>query len=75
MRLINGQSGVSDLVPRIGTGALFALLVTGQILAGMLINHFGLLGVPVQPISLATGLGALFVIIGAVIVTFSTKSL
>ena len=62
--------GATFLVPRIGTGALFVMLVTGQILAGMLINHFGLLGVPVQSINLPAALGAILVIVGAGMVTF-----
>lgn len=36
----------SYLVPRIGTGALFVLVVSGQIIIGAVINHYGLLGVP-----------------------------
>jgi transporter family-2 protein len=43
--------GSSYLVPRIGTGALFVLLVAGQIIIGAVINHYGLLGVPEQSIS------------------------
>ena len=66
--------GATFLVPRIGTGALFVLLVTGQILAGMLINHLGLLGVPEQPITATIGIGALLVIGGAALVTFGATT-
>ena len=62
--------GATFLVPRIGTGALFVLLVTGQILAGVVINQFGLLGVPAQPMTLAVGGGALMVVVNTVMVTF-----
>ncbi len=66
--------GATFLVPRIGTGALFVLLVTGQILAGLAINQFGLLGVPAQPMTLPIGIGAVMVIIGAAIVTFGAAT-
>lgn len=59
------------LIPRIGTGAFFVLMVTGQIVFGVVINQFGLLGVPVQPITLFKSIGVLLVITGAAIVTFS----
>ncbi|MDD9920960.1 MAG: DMT family transporter [Boseongicola sp.] len=62
--------GATFLVPRIGTGALFVLLVTGQILAGVLINQFGLLGVPAQPMTLPIAAGAAMVVAGAALVTF-----
>ena len=65
--------GATFLVPKIGTGALFVMLVTGQILAGMIINHFGLLGVPVQPVNWVAAAGGLLVILGAALVTFATK--
>ncbi|MGI9624909.1 MAG: DMT family transporter [Acidimicrobiales bacterium] len=66
--------GATFLVPRIGTSALFVLMVTGQILMGILINRFGLLGVPSQPLSLGIGIGAALVIAGAAMVTFSAVS-
>ena len=66
--------GATFLVPRIGTGPLFVLLVTGQILAGLAINHFGLLGVPAQATTLPVALGAVMVISGAALVTFGART-
>lgn len=66
--------GATFLVPRIGTGALFVLLVTGQILAGLAINQLGLLGVPAQPMTLSIGVGALMVLAGAALVTFGAAT-
>lgn len=65
--------GTSYLVPRIGTGALFVAMVSGQIIFGLIINQFGLLNVPVQPITMMKALGAAMVIGGAVIVTFAGR--
>lgn len=62
--------GATFLVPRIGTGALFVLLVTGQILAGLVINQFGLMGVPAQPMTAMIAIGAVMVVAGAALVTF-----
>ncbi|MBT8460406.1 MAG: DMT family transporter [Boseongicola sp.] len=66
--------GATFLVPRIGTGALFVLLVTGQILAGLAINQFGLLGVPSQPMTLSISAGAVLVVAGAALVTFGAAT-
>lgn len=39
-------------VPRIGGTAFLAAMLTGQMAGAMLMDHFGLLGVPVHPISM-----------------------
>ena len=62
--------GASYLTPRIGTAALFVLMVAGQIAVGAVINQFGLLGVPAQPISGIKFAGIVIVLIGAVLVSF-----
>lgn len=63
--------GTSYLIPRIGTGTMFVGIVTGQIVLGLLIDQFGFLNLPVQPITLIRALGAAMVIGGAAIVTFA----
>lgn len=65
--------GSSYLVPRIGTGALFVLLVAGQIIIGAVINHYGLLGVPEQSISTVKLSGTVLVLAGAVLVRFGDQ--
>jgi transporter family-2 protein len=44
--------------PRIGAAALLALTVFGQLLASLLVDQFGWLGFPLQPISLSKLAGA-----------------
>jgi bacterial/archaeal transporter family-2 protein len=56
------------LIPQIGAATFFALLVTGQMLASLAFDHFGLLGVPVQPASLVRLAGAAFLILGVVLI-------
>ena len=63
----------SYLVPRIGTGALFVLVVSGQIIIGAVINHYGLLGVPEQSISTVKLSGTVLVLAGAVLVSFGDQ--
>ena len=56
------------LTPRIGAAALMAFLVTGQLLAGMLIDRAGLLGVAVREISVGRVAGALLLLAGALMI-------
>jgi transporter family-2 protein len=44
--------------PRIGAAALLALTVCGQLLASLLVDQFGWLGFPMQPISVSRVAGA-----------------
>ena len=62
--------GSSYLIPRIGIGAFFVLLVSGQVIAGMVFGYFGLFGVPASAISVGKVVGALMVIGGVYLVTF-----
>lgn len=62
--------GSSFLIPRIGIGAFFVLLVSGQVLAGLVFGYFGLFGVPASTLTAGKLLGALFVITGVYLVTF-----
>jgi len=56
------------LIPRIGAAALMALIVAGQLLAGMLLDRFGFLGMAVREISLGRVAGALLLMAGAVLI-------
>ena len=56
------------LIPKIGAATFVALLVTGQMLAALTLDHFGLLGVPVQPATLVRMAGAGFLILGVVLI-------
>lgn len=53
------------LVPRLGVALTFSLIVAGQMLVTLVIDHFGLLGVPVKEISLAR-IGGILLIVGGV---------
>ena len=55
------------LVPKIGAGALICLIVLGQLLGSLLLDHFGVLGAQRPADALRIG-GAVLVIIGAALV-------
>jgi transporter family-2 protein len=56
------------LTPRLGVATTIGLILTGQVIASMAIDHFGLFGVSVQPASIPRLMGALLVIVGVAIV-------
>jgi transporter family-2 protein len=62
--------GIAWAIPQIGAGPAFVLMITSQIITGMVFSHYGWLGSPVQPISLIKILGVLMLVGGAGIVTF-----
>lgn len=52
------------LLPRLGALAAMGLFVTGQVLASLILDLFGLLGVPGRPISLGIVIGVVAVLAG-----------
>jgi transporter family-2 protein len=59
--------GTTFLIPKIGARKFFILVVAGQILMAMAISHFGILGSPKDTISLKKIMGAILLLLGAVI--------
>ena len=53
-------------VPRMGVATTVTLMVAGQLLLSLILDHFGALGVPKQPISL-TRLAGMGLVIGGVL--------
>lgn len=56
------------LVPRMGAAAFIALLVAGQMLASVAIDHFGPLGLMQRPVDLPRLLGVVLLVGGAVLI-------
>jgi len=56
------------LTPRIGAAALMAFLVAGQLLAGMVLDRVGFLGMAVREISLGRIAGAVLLLAGALLI-------
>jgi bacterial/archaeal transporter family-2 protein len=54
--------------PRLGAAALLALVVLGQLVTSLLVDHFGLLGFPQQPLTAVRLLGAGLLFCGVLLV-------
>jgi bacterial/archaeal transporter family-2 protein len=54
--------------PRIGVASLLTAAIGGQILAALVLDHFGLLGLPRQAVNVERIAGAALVLAGAVLV-------
>lgn len=59
------------LIPQVGARGVFISLIAGQVLGGMVLSHYGWLGSPVQRISPANLLGALVMIAGVALATYT----
>jgi transporter family-2 protein len=56
------------LLPRIGVAALAGLAVTGQMLAALVLDHYGLFRVPVNPFSWTRLIGAALMVFGLLLI-------
>lgn len=56
------------LIPRLGAATVLALLVSGQLLASILFDHFGMFGLPRQPADAARIAGAVMLIGGVLLI-------
>lgn len=56
-----------QVVPRLGTGATFAIVIAMQLVASLIFDHFGVLH-PAQPISAVRVIGALFLLAGVYLI-------
>lgn len=61
------------LAPRIGFAAMVSLIITGQIVASLLLDRVGFLGLPVREISIVKLSGAVLLVAGMVLVNFGDR--
>lgn len=61
------------LAPKIGFSALLGLAIAGQLLSSQVIDHFGLLGATVRPVSLFKLGGNLLMLAGLAIMLFGDR--
>ena len=57
--------------PRLGAATTVALFITGQLAASLVLDHFGLLGVPVRPFDLTRTLGVACLVAGVVLIRWA----
>lgn len=55
---------VSYMIPRIGIAAAITTIVAGQLLVGLALDHFGLLGATVKPLEVTRVIGIAVVLAG-----------
>ncbi|XZE54312.1 DMT family transporter [Planctomycetaceae bacterium SH139] len=60
-------------VPKIGSLVWFAVVITGQIVAALILDHFGWLGNPKQAPSPLRLIGASLLVLGIVCITYSRE--
>ena len=65
---------ITILVPRIGVGSAIGLIVTGQILCAVAIDHFGLFNAAIRMIDARRAAGVLMMIIGVYLVMTKAKA-
>lgn len=65
--------GSTLLVPKLGLALMISLIVFGQIVMSLLMDHYGWLGVPVQELNVTRLLGAGLVLVGVLCVNFGHK--
>ena len=58
------------LIPRMGAAATMAFIVAGQLMAGMLLDRIGFLGMAVREITLGRVSGAVMLLVGALLIRF-----
>jgi transporter family-2 protein len=61
--------GIAFLIPRIGAAKLTLIMLAGQIVAALILSHFGWLGSPKNPVSARNIVGALVMFAGVILAT------
>ena len=56
------------LIPRLGSGQVFVIIVAGQLLAAVIFDQFGLFGAAPRPIDASKILGVLFLIAAVILI-------
>jgi len=56
------------LVPKLGAATLMGCMIAGQMLASLLLDHYGVVGYPVHPATIWRVLGVMLVVSGVVMI-------
>jgi transporter family-2 protein len=60
---------ISVTLPRLGSTMMIVLIIIGQLVLGVVVDHFGLFGVTQRPIDLLRILGVLTLILGGYLIS------
>jgi bacterial/archaeal transporter family-2 protein len=56
------------LAPLLGAASMIGLIITGQMLAAIALDHFGLVGFPIHPLSPGRAIGGALLVAGVILV-------
>ena len=59
---------INVTLPRLGGTMTTALIIVGQLLMGVAVDHFGLFGVAVRPIDLPRAIGVIILFVGSYLI-------
>jgi bacterial/archaeal transporter family-2 protein len=59
---------INVTLPRLGSTMMVSLIIVGQLMAGVVIDHFGLLGVATRHIDLPRAIGLVVLVLGAYLI-------
>lgn len=60
------------LLPKLGASGFMALALAGQVVASLVLDHFGMFGLVERQMTLSRGFGALLLVAGVVLIQFTT---
>ena len=55
---------ISYAIPHVGAATTVVLIVVGQLVVGVYLDHFGLMGMALRPLDIGRGLGIVVVLVG-----------
>lgn len=61
-------AGTTVLGPRLGAAAFLALTLAGQMLAALLVDHYGVIGFPESPLTPARLIGSVLLVLGVLLI-------
>lgn len=64
-------ASIITILPRFGATVGFIYIISGQLFAAIIVDHFGLLGIEKTPIDITKIVGIMLFILGAYLVTLS----
>jgi bacterial/archaeal transporter family-2 protein len=66
---------ITFLAPRFGVGNAILFVVTAQLITSALMDHFGLAGAALRPVTMMRAVGLLIVILGVVVTQISDRAI
>ena len=62
------------IIPRIGAGSFIVCVIAGQMATALLLDHFGLLGLEIKPITMGRAMGVSLMFVGLLIAQLSSAA-